>query len=373
MRAPSVLYLVTEPWYFANHRLDHARALMMDGFEVHVATRAGDRWDELAKAGCRMHDVDLARGVGGLRGLIREVREVRSLVRGLRPTIVHAVALKPLAIALFLIPMHRRPTLILGVNGLGLSAADGGRRLTLIRYVIRSAAKVPRVVLLFQTRADQSAIVGDANRGVVIPGVGVDTERFRPGVRPAAPPCVVVYLGRAVKSKGLPELVRAMNGEIGSPPSVELHLYCTVDESSPGALSAKELADISNCPGITVFGSTRTPEVVLAGAHAAILPSSAGEGVSKFVLEAMASGTPVLLAAQSGSAEVIESGVTGIVFDSIDVSIRDALEEVSGWSPEHWSEVSVACRAAAERSFALDVILPQIVNLHRRAAEGTTG
>ena len=45
---PSVLYLVTEPWYFANHRLDHARALMADGFEVHVATRFGDRWQELS-------------------------------------------------------------------------------------------------------------------------------------------------------------------------------------------------------------------------------------------------------------------------------------------------------------------------------------
>ena len=78
-----------------------------------------------------------------------------------------------------------------------------------IRAVVRTACRVPRVHLLFQTKADQRAVVGDRNIGVVIPGVGVDTDRFRPGDRPKPPPCVVVYLGRAVRSKGLLDLAVA--------------------------------------------------------------------------------------------------------------------------------------------------------------------
>ena len=363
------MYLVTEPWYFANHRLDHARALIAEGFDVQVATRRGDRWDELVDSGCDVHEIDLGRGAGSFGSWIGEVRALRRLVRRERPDVVHAVALKPVALAVSLLPMRRRPTLILGINGLGISATEGGLRLSAIRAVVRTARRMPRVFLLFQTRADQRAVVGDRNEGVIIPGVGVDLDRFRPGERPAGPPYRVVYLGRAVTSKGLLDLASAV--DIGGLDGVELHLYCALDETSPGALGPDELARLEQSASITLHEPTRRAESVMGSAHAAILPSRAGEGVSKFVLEALACGAPVLLSAESGSAEVIEPGRTGIVFDAGDSrSIRSALLEVAGWSPARREAVSDACRAAAEREFGLDRILPRIVELHRSAVAG---
>jgi glycosyltransferase involved in cell wall biosynthesis len=370
MSAPRVLYLVTEPWYFANHRLDHARALLADGFDVHVATRSGERWDELVAAGCVVHEIDLARGSGSVRGWLSELRAVRRLVRSVRPDVVHAVALKPVAVALSLLASWRRPALILSVNGLGITAADGGRRMVVIRTVIRVASRLPRVLLLFQTRADQRAVVG-GERGVVIPGVGVDTDRFVPGDRPVPPPTVVVYLGRAVASKGLLDLADAL--DVGPVPGVELHLYCAIDESSPGALSTEDVERLRRTPGMTLHEPTQEPQAVLGRAHAAILPSRAGEGVSKFVLEALACGAPVLLSAESGSGEVIEPGRTGLVFTAGDTdSIRGVLGELAEWSPERRAEMVAECRAAAEEQFALDVILPKIVDLHRSAAGVST-
>ncbi len=366
MTNPSVMYLVTEPWYFANHRLDHAKALLGADFDVHVATRRGDRWDELVAAGLEVHEVDLARGSGSLSGWWSEIRSVRRLVREQRPDVVHAVALKPLAIALALILMRNRPSLILGVNGLGISAAESGRRMRVIRSVIKSASRLPRVTLLFQTRADQRAL-GEA-RGTVIPGVGVDTERFLPCERSDAPPTVVVYLGRAVASKGLTDLADAC--ELGGLDGVELHLYCANDPTSPGALTEVEMEQLRRTPGIIMHEPTAQPQEVLGRAHAAILPSRAGEGVSKFVLEALACGAPVLLSAESGSGEVISAGETGLVFAAADErSIRDVLHEFSGWSAERWSAASAECRQVALERYSLDQILPQIVDLHRAAAE----
>jgi glycosyltransferase involved in cell wall biosynthesis len=367
MTKPSVLYLVTEPWYFANHRLDHARALLADGFDVHVGTRRGDRWDELVEAGCQVHEVEMGRGGGTFRAWFDEIRTVRRLVRSIRPDVVHGVALKPLALTLSLLPMRRRPALILSVNGLGISAAERGLGMRVIRTVIRSARRLPRVYLLFQTRADQTAIVGDRDDGVVIPGVGVDTDRFVPLDRTDPPPCVVAYLGRAVKSKGLLDLAAAC--EAGDLDDVELHLYCAIDESSPGALSADELERLRRPSQLTLHEPTRDAAGVLGRAHAAILPSRAGEGVSKFVLESLSCGTPVLLSAESGSGEVIDAGRTGVVFTAGDAdSIRAALADVGVWTPERRAEVGAACRATALEQFGLDVILPRIVELHRMAA-----
>lgn len=370
MMKPSVMYLVTEPWYFANHRLDHAKALLAAGFDVHVATRRGDRWDELVAAGLVMHEVDLERGAGSARTWWSEIRAVRRLVHAQQPDVVHAVALKPLAIALALLPMRRRPSLILGVNGLGISAAESGRRMKVIRSVIKAASRTRRVTLLFQTRADQRAL-GEA-RGVVIPGVGVDADRFRPAERPAAPPTVVVYLGRAVASKGLTDLADAC--DLGGLDGVEIHLYCADDSTSPGALTATEMQRLRDTPGITLHEPTSEPEAVLGRAHAAILPSRAGEGVSKFVLESLACGTPVLLSAESGSGEVITAGETGLVFAAADPrSIHDVLHEIGGWTTERWSVASDECRRVTTERYSLDQILPQIVELHRAAAAGRRG
>lgn len=361
-----LLYVVTEPWYFANHRLDHARALMAADFDVHVATRRGDRWDELVDAGCTVHEVDLGRGSGSIRGWVGELRAVRKVVKAVEPDVVHAVALKPVAVTLSLLASLRRPALILSVNGLGISAASGDRRTAVIGTVIRSAARAPRVELLFQTVADQRAVTGGTERGVVIPGVGVDVDRFRPLERPATPPVIVAYLGRAVKSKGLTDLARYV---ADSPvPGVEIHLYCALDDSSPGALDEDDLAMLRNAPGVVVHEPTRQPEAVLGSAHAAILPSRAGEGVSKFVLEALACGAPVVLSAQSGSGEAVVPGETGLTFDVADPqSVTSALGELLTWSDDRWAEMRASARADAVANYSLDVILPRIIELHRNA------
>ena len=365
MSKPCVLYLVTEPWYFANHRLDHARALIEAGFDVHVATRRGDRWDELVEAGCTVHELELGRGGGSLRGWASELVAVRSVVKSVAPDVVHAVALKPVAVTISLLAQLRRPALILSVNGLGISAASGDRRTAMIGAIIRLAGRAPRVQLLFQTTADQRAVTGGTDRGVVIPGVGVDVERFRPGDdRPSPPPVVVVYLGRAVKSKGLTDLARAVADH--PVPGVELHLYCAMDDASPGALDDADLAELRATPGVFLHEPTRHPEDVLAHAHAAILPSRAGEGVSKFVLEALACGAPVVLSEQSGSCEAIVPGKTGLTFDVAESrSVTSALRELASWSDDRWREMCSAARAEAVANYSLNVILPRIVDLHR--------
>ena len=364
-----VMYLVSEPWYFVNHRLAHAVALLDAGWRVSVATRDGRRRDEAVTAGCTVHDFDMRRGGSPFSTAVEALR-LRRLVRRERPDVVHAVALKPVALALGLFTLRRRPALILSINGLGISAVDASPTLILVRRLLRWAGARQRVELLFQTSADQSAVVGSDQLGTVIPGVGVDLNEFAVQPKPPTPPIRIVFLGRSVRSKGLTDLALAGDHPLLADVDIQIDAYCTDDTDSPGALTEAELSAVRSARAMNLHAATSNPAAVLAVAHAAILPSRAGEGVSKFVLEALATATPVLLSAESGSGEVITAGTQGLVFTGGDAdSLASTIAEFATMSEEAREEMGQRGRTLAEARYGLGVILPAVVRLHESVTQ----
>lgn len=93
-------------------------------------------------------------------------------------------------------------------------------------------------------------------------------------------------------------------------------------------------------------GSTAALARAYASAHASVLPS-VGEAFGLVVLESLAAGTPVVAARGGASAELVDEGRTGELFDVDDVnSAADAMERaLSLGGPK---QTAGACRAAAE-------------------------
>ena len=73
--SPKLLFVVTEDWYFASHRLPLAVAAQKAGFDVAVATRAGEHRETIQAAGIRLIPFNLSRRRGN------PLREVAALVR----------------------------------------------------------------------------------------------------------------------------------------------------------------------------------------------------------------------------------------------------------------------------------------------------
>ena len=91
----SILYLVTEDWYFCLHRLPIARAARDAGYHVYVATRVHEHAAVLEREGFEVLPLDWRReSRNPLRALVEIARIIR-LYRRYRPDIVHHVALKP--------------------------------------------------------------------------------------------------------------------------------------------------------------------------------------------------------------------------------------------------------------------------------------
>ena len=92
---------------------------------------------------------------------------------------------------------------------------------------------------------------------------------------------------------------------------------------------------------------------VMRGLDCFALPSLA-EGISNTILEAMASGLPVVATRVGGNVELIEDGVTGRLVPSADsTALGQALIDVLT-DPESASRMGKAARAHVEARFSLD-------------------
>jgi glycosyltransferase involved in cell wall biosynthesis len=366
MSRPKVLYVVTEDWYFRNHRLAHAQLLLESGFDVHLATRSSSAATSVASTGVSIHELNLGRSSLNPLATARELLALRRIVRKVDPDIIHGVALKPVLLCMLLLGATRRPRMILAISGLGLSSVRSPRKIRVLAFLLRTASRSKRVRLLFQNPVDLKLVDAAPERCDLIPGVGVDAQQFAAQTpAPPPPPWRFVYLGRAVRSKGITRVPAVAKKLATAGVDVQFALYCTVDPSSPGSLNDDEITKISTAAHVEWMGPTAHPEDALQHAHAAVLPTEGGEGVSKFVLEAMACGRPILTTRTPGS-EVVIDGTTGLLFDAADTdAFASAVERFTQLTEDARLAMGEACRSEAGAKYSLDVIGPRIVALHQ--------
>lgn len=146
---------------------------------------------------------------------------------------------------------------------------------------------------------------GIKNRAVNIPNF-IDLDRFSPNYEAGD---YFVYIGRLSKEKGLLTLLKAMK-EVG-----RSHLYIAGrGEQEPELRAFVTQNGLNN---ITFLGHLPTEELaeLLRKASFAVTPSQWYENYSMSVLEALASGTPVIGSRIGGIPEQVLDGWNGFLFE----------------------------------------------------------
>jgi glycosyltransferase involved in cell wall biosynthesis len=197
--------------------------------------------------------------------------------------------------------------------------------------------------------ADAYALDGDA---IPVVHAGVDLQRFRPRDPVAAPATrpLVLFVGRVAASKGADVLVDAALRVAAEFPGLRVRLIGRDDDGLGGRLTARAAAaglpDLLELPG-PVPHTALPAEYHAATVFCAPSPCEGGPGFVQ--LEAMASGLPVIGCAETGVAEVIEHGVTGLLVPRRDpTALATALRELLG-DAARAAALGRAARAHVER------------------------
>jgi glycosyltransferase involved in cell wall biosynthesis len=168
----------------------------------------------------------------------------------------------------------------------------------------------------------QAAIAaGLPDHRIVVRPIGIDPSRFVPGSTPVAQRRpMILFLGRLVEKKGCIYLLEAFERIRARLPQAEL----VIGGDGPERPKLEQRA--AAIGGVRFVGAfTRALATTLLGeARVFCLPSITAEsgdaeGLPLVILEAQASGVPVVTSARGGATEGIQDGITGYAFAERDV------------------------------------------------------
>jgi glycosyltransferase involved in cell wall biosynthesis len=316
---PRLLFFATEDWFVRSHFLPLLRRARDDGFDVVVAARSSGALTDV-----HVIDTPFPRGSMLPWDMARQVAHLRDLLARERPDIVHAIALKPMA--LLALSGHSDAGCVFALTGRGYLGVRGSPWTQVVntglRTALRRALSEPRSVLLVENTDDRDWLSRDGdleNRTLIMPGAGVDPAAYTPAPEPTQGPIVVGIVARLIWTKGIDLAVAAVQGLREQGEDIVLRIAGDIDAESPEAVPAATIERWRDLPGVEVMGRVRDVNAFWAGAHISCLPSRGGEGLPRSLLEAAACRRPIVTTDAPGCLDFVTDDI-GIVAPAEDVA-----------------------------------------------------
>ena len=289
---------------------------------------------------------------------LRLLARYRALLRQLRPAAYLGYTIKPniygsLAAASLGIPA------LPNVSGLGTAFIRGGALQSLVTALYRVGfARAP--VVFFQNDEDRQLFVARrivrADQARVLPGSGVDLERFAPA-SPPPDPLTFLLIARLLRDKGVVEFADAARSLRAELPNARFQLLGPIDEGNRTAISRAELDSWVRDGVIEHLGTTDDVRPSIAAASAVVLPSYR-EGLPRSLLEAGAMARPLIATDVPGCRDVVEEGVNGYLCRARDArSLAQAMRRFADLPPAERLAMGDAGRRKVQERFSEEFVV----------------
>lgn len=359
-----VLFVITEDWALATHRLHLAKAAVAAGHDVAVATKISTYRPVLEELGIQVYDWRIRRGSLSIVSEIKTVLNLFSIVRNFCPDVVHAVALKPVIYAGLATRFGYKGAVVSALGGVGFVFSSQTIKAKILRFLVSVSL---RLVLLGRRRALILQNQDDADllnkHGAVKPssirlvrGAGVETDIFKFSKLSAEAPKVILP-ARILWDKGIEEFKNAARRIRRDKPNVTFVLVGDVDPQNPATVSEEQLELWLNEGQLEHLSRVPHSEMprVYRDATIVCLPSY-HEGLPKALLEAASTGRPMVAFDVSGCREIVRSGITGtlVPFGDEDALAKALIELID--DKEKLQRFGINARNVVEKEFSAEII-----------------
>jgi glycosyltransferase involved in cell wall biosynthesis len=378
-----VLFLANTEWYLYNFRLALARALRAAGAEVVMASPFGAYGARLEAEGFRWVSVPMdRRSLNPMREL-RLLSDFVALYRREAPDVVHHFTIKCVVYGSLAARLASIPRRINAVAGMGHVFSSNHRRSALLRPFVRQLLRIAlsgkESRLILQNPDDAAAfrearLIDDA-RIRLIRGSGVNTERFRPlsGRRRASLPFRVLFGARLLWDKGVGEYIEAARLLKGAGLDIEFVLAGAPDAGNPAAVPAATVSAWQAAAVVTVLGHVDDILPWLHQVDVVALPSYYGEGVPRGLIEAAATGLPIITTDFAGCREIVDHGGNGLLVPCRDArALAEAIRYLHD-KPAERERMGAAGREKVLNEFDERIVIAKTLEVYRELAPDMFG
>lgn len=355
------------------------RAFRFAGFRVTLVSSPGPLLESTAAGeGVEAAPIPIERAIAPVSDLLALYRLWRMLGR-VKPELVEFSTPKAGLLGILAARFRRHPRRVYLLRGLKLETTTGLKRRMLLaaeRLACRSAHKVVCNSASLRDRALALKLV-PASKLVLLGGGssrGVDILRFSPGAStvrtrwkiPDEAP-VVGFAGRLTRDKGIPELIDAFERILQRYPQAHLLLVGWFD-AAEDALSSDLRRRIDAHPAIHVTGMVDSTPDYYRAMDLLVLPTWR-EGFPNAVLEAAATGIPVITTLATGARDSVLPEVTGLLIppgypEAITEAVLSLLDD-----PARRKRMGLAARTWVTDNFADDQVLARTIKFYRDLLE----
>jgi glycosyltransferase involved in cell wall biosynthesis len=359
----TLLFLLTEDWFFSSHFLQRGLAAQAAGWRVILVANKSTATINIRAAGIEVIPVPFIRRRLNPFSELAFTLRLAKLYRQLKPDLVHHIALKPIVIGGFAARLAGVKTIVNAPVGLGFVFSSDKLLAKILKPLVALGLRLtltpPGAKVIFENPDDMAALTaaGMARKdaAVLIRGAGVDIEKFALAPEPP-PPVRVILIARMIREKGVADFVEAAKILRGQ---ADFVLVGSPDPGNPNTITEGELRAWQDQKIITWLGPRTDIATLLAGAHIACQPSSYREGLPKAALEALAAGRPLVTTDIPGCREAVVDGVNGfLVRPRNPAGLAAALAKLIA-NPELRARMGQAGRKMAVQQFADSVICAQ--------------
>lgn len=347
--------------------------LVADGYEVLVAFPNGPASKSTGEAaaqqyGCRFIETPLnRRGANPLQEL-KLLVQYNSIIKKERPDVVLGYTVKCIIYGGLVCRRYKVP-FIANITGLGSGFETGMGVGRIVKSLCRVALRQAECIF-FQNQQDMAYFEKErikGKRSALLPGSGVNLEKFAVQPWPQGDKTVFTYTSRVMQAKGIDQfldMARALHG-----PAAEFHICGPCEEDYTQILAQEQKNG-------TVVYHGWTPDVreYLKASHCIVAPSFYPEGISNVLLEAAACGRPIITTDHAGCRETVDDGVTGFLVKEKDSA--DLIEKTKRFLALTRAEqqaMGLAGRRKVEKEFDRQIVVEAYMELINDLPAGAQG
>lgn len=221
-----------------------------------------------------------------------------------------------------------------------------------------SYEQVDRFIAPSRFMADMAARRVNPEKITLLPNA-IETRELLPAAEnEAADQGYALYLGRLSHEKGVPTLLQAHQGL-----DLPLKIVGTGPEEAGLRARYPDAEYLGFCSGERLYSLIRHSAFV-------VVPSEWHENCPMVVLEAMALGRPVLASNMGGMPELVQHGVTGLLFESGNVEQLRRQMQALDHDPGLRAAMGRAARARAESAHSLDRHGRELLRIYDEVTRG---